>query len=130
MIKKILFLGIMTLLISCSNNDIQKEVSLTQRKELSIFLNLIKENLTTNNIEYIKLNSKDSLKNNHILTQIKNIDFSPFNIFMSKPVFLKKTNSASSLLGLNFNEETFYFKLYFVYDFYSKKWIINTIKEI
>lgn len=128
--KLLLFLIMMILFISCSNNNIQKNFSLKEKEELSVFIETIKENLSINNTKYIKENTKKSLKNEYVLENIDNISFSDFSIFISKPIFKENKNIGNSILGLNLNEETIYLKLYFIYDFHSKKWFIDNLEEI
>lgn len=128
--KKILLFFIISLLIACSNNNIKTNISLEEKKKLFIFISSIKKTLNNNDIEYLKKNMKNNLKNRYILKKMKGIYFPNFNIFISKPKFIENKNIADSMLGLNFNEETVYFKLYFIYENHSKKWLINTWEEI
>ncbi len=127
--KIYIFFTLITLLISCSNNNLQKGFSLKQKKELIIFISSIKENLNKNNIKYIKENVEKNFKNNYILKNINEIYFPAFNIFVSEPTFIEEKNVGTSILGLNLKEETTYFKLYFIYDLKEKKWKIKNIDD-
>ena len=126
--KIILFIAMIFLLISCSNNNYIKTVfSQNEKQELILFKEKIKNNLSENNLAYIKENTKDSYRNRYILKKLQNIDFTKLNIFVSEPSYTNEY--PSSLLALNMNEDTYYFDLIFTYDSQNKKWLIFDLKE-
>lgn len=126
--KIILFIAMIFLLISCSNNNyIKTGFSQNEKQELILFKDKIKNNLSENNLAYIKENTKDSYRNRYILEKLQNIDFTKINIFVSEPSYTNEY--PSSLLALNMNEDTYYFDLIFTYDSQNKKWLIFDLKE-
>ena len=126
--KIILFIAMIFLLISCSNNNyIKTGFSQNEKQELILFKEKIKNNLSENNLAYIKENTKDSYRNKYILEKLQNIDFTKLNIFVSEPSYTNEY--PSSLLALNMNEDTYYFDLIFTYDSQNKKWLIFDLKE-
>ena len=126
--KIILFIAMIFLLISCSNNNyIKTGFSQNEKQELILFKEKIKNNLSENNLAYIKENTKDSYRNKYILEKLQNIDFTKLNIFVSEPSYTNEY--PSSLLALNMNEDTYYFELIFTYDSQNKKWLIFDLKE-
>ena len=126
--KIILLIAMIFLLISCSNNNyIKTGFSQNEKQELILFKEKIKNNLSENNLAYIKENTKDSYRNRYILEKLQNIDFIKLNIFVSQPSYT--TEYPSSILALNMNEDTYYFDLMFVYDIQNKKWLIFDLKE-
>ena len=126
--KIILLIAMIFLLISCSNNNYIKTVfSQNEKQELILFKEKIKNNLSENNLAYIKENTKDSYRNRYILGKLQNIDFTKLNIFVSEPSYTNEY--PSSLLALNMNEDTYYFDLIFTYDSQNKKWLIFDLKE-
>ena len=126
--KIILLIAMVFLLISCSNNNYIKTVfSQNEKQELILFKDKIKNNLSENNLAYIKENTKDSYRNKYILEKLQNIDFTKLNIFVSEPSYTNEY--PSSLLALNMNEDTYYFDLIFTYDSQNKKWLIFDLKE-
>lgn len=126
--KIILFITMLFLLISCSNNNyIKTGFSQNEKQELILFKNKIKNNLSENNLAYIKENTKDSYRNKYILEKLQNIDFTKLNIFVSEPSYTNEY--PSSLLALNMNEDTYYFELFFIFDNQNKKWLIFDLKE-
>lgn len=126
--KIILFIAMIFLLISCSNNNyIKTGFSQNEKQELILFKDKIKNNLSENNLAYIKENTKDSYRNRYILEKLQNIDFTKLNIFVSEPSYTNEY--PSSLLALNMNEDTYYFDLIFTYDSQNKKWLIFDLKE-
>ena len=92
-----------------------------------LFKDKIKNNLSENNLAYIKENTKDSYRNKYILEKLQNIDFTKLNIFVSEPSYTNEY--PSSLLALNMNEDTYYFVLFFIFDNKNKKWLIFDLKE-
>ena len=126
--KIILLIAMIFLLISCSNNNyIKTGFSQNEKQELILFKDKIKNNLSENNLAYIKENTKDSYRNRYILEKLQNIDFTKMNIFVSEPSYTNEY--PSSLLALNMNEDTYYFDLIFTYDSQNKKWLIFDLKE-
>ena len=126
--KIILLITMIFLLISCSNNNyIKTGFSQNEKQELILFKDKIKNNLSENNLAYIKENTKDSYRNKYILEKLQNIDFTKLNIFVSEPSYTNEY--PSSLLALNMNEDTYYFDLIFTYDSQNKKWLIFDLKE-
>ena len=126
--KIILFITMLFLLISCSNNNyIKTGFSQNEKQELILFKDKIKNNLSENNLAYIKENTKDSYRNKYILEKLQNIDFTKLNIFVSEPSYTNEY--PSSLLALNMNEDTYYFVLFFIFDNQNKKWLIFDLKE-
>ena len=126
--KIILLIAMIFLLISCSNNNyIKTGFSQNEKQELILFKDKIKNNLSENNLAYIKENTKDSYRNKYILEKLQNIDFTKLNIFVSEPSYTNEY--PSSLLALNMNEDTYYFELFFIFDNQNKKWLIFDIKE-
>ena len=126
--KIILLITILFLLISCSNNNyIKTGFSQNEKQELILFKDKIKNNLSENNLAYIKENTKDSYRNKYILEKLQNIDFTKLNIFVSEPSYTNEY--PSSLLALNMNEDTYYFVLFFIFDNKNKKWLIFDLKE-
>ena len=126
--KIILFIAMIFLLISCSNNNyIKTGFSQNEKQELVLFKDRIKNNLSENNLAYIKENTKDSYRNKYILEKLQNIDFTKLNIFVSEPSYTNEY--PSSLLALNMNEDTYYFELFFIFDNQNKKWLIFDLKE-
>ena len=126
--KIILLIAMIFLLISCSNNNyIKTGFSQNEKQELILFKDKIKNNLSENNLAYIKENTKDSYRNKYILEKLQNIDFTKLNIFVSEPSYTDEY--PSSLLALNMNEDTYYFDLIFTYDSQNKKWLIFDLKE-
>ena len=126
--KIILLITMLFLLISCSNNNyIKTGFSQNEKQELILFKDKIKNNLSENNLAYIKENTKDSYRNRYILEKLQNIDFTKLNIFVSQPSYT--TEYPSSILALNMNEDTYYFDLIFIYDKQNKKWLIFDLKE-
>ena len=126
--KIILLIAMIFLLISCSNNNyIKTGFSQNEKQELILFKEKIKNNLSENNLAYIKENTKDSYRNRYILEKLQNIDFTKLNIFVSQPSYT--TEYPSSILALNMNEDTYYFDLIFIYDKQNKKWLIFDLKE-
>lgn len=126
--KIILLIAMVFLLISCSNNNyIKTGFSQNEKQELILFKDKIKNNLSENNLAYIKENTKDSYRNKYILEKLQNIDFTKLNIFVSEPSYTNEY--PSSLLALNMNEDTYYFDLIFTYDSQNKKWLIFDLKE-
>ena len=126
--KIILLITMLFLLISCSNNNyIKTGFSQSEKQELILFKDKIKNNLSENNLAYIKENTKDSYRNKYILEKLQNIDFTKLNIFVSEPSYTNEY--PSSLLALNMNEDTYYFELFFIFDNQNKKWLIFDLKE-
>ena len=126
--KIILLIAMIFLLISCSNNNyIKTGFSQNEKQELILFKEKIKNNLSENNLAYIKENTKDSYRNRYILEKLQNIDFTKLNIFVSEPSYTNEY--PSSLLALNMNEDTYYFVLFFIFDNKNKKWLIFDLKE-
>ena len=126
--KIILLITMLFLLISCSNNNyIKTGFSQKEKQELVLFKDRIKNNLSENNLAYIKENTKDSYRNKYILEKLQNIDFTKLNIFVSEPSYTNEY--PSSLLALNMNEDTYYFELFFIFDNQNKKWLIFDLKE-
>ena len=126
--KIILLIAMIFLLISCSNNNyIKTGFSQNEKQELILFKDKIENNLSENNLAYIKENTKDSYRNRYILEKLQNIDFTKINIFVSEPSYTDEY--PSSLLALNMNEDTYYFDLIFTYDSQNKKWLIFDLKE-
>ena len=126
--KIILLIAMIFLLISCSNNNyIKTGFSQNEKQELILFKDKIKNNLSENNLAYIKENTKDSYRNKYILEKLQNIDFTKLNIFVSEPSYTNEY--PSSLLALNMNEDTYYFELFFIFDNKNKKWLIFDLKE-
>ena len=126
--KIILLIAMIFLLISCSNNNyIKTGFSQNEKQELILFKDKIKNNLSENNLAYIKENTKDSYRNRYILEKLQNIDFTKINIFVSEPSYTNEY--PSSLLALNMNEDTYYFELFFIFDNQNKKWLIFDLKE-
>lgn len=126
--KIILLIAMIFLLISCSNNNyIKTSFSQNEKQRLILFKDEIKNNLSENNLAYIKENTRDSYRNRYILEKLQNIDFTKLNIFVSEPSYTKEY--PSSLLALNMNEDTYYFDLIFTYDSQNKKWLIFDLKE-
>lgn len=126
--KIILLITMLFLLISCSNNNyIKTGFSQNEKQELILFKDKIKDNLSENNLAYIKENTKDSYRNKYILEKLQNIDFTKLNIFVSEPSYTNEY--PSSLLALNMNEDTYYFELFFIFDNQNKKWLIFDLKE-
>ena len=126
--KIILLITMLFLLISCSNNNyIKTSFSQNEKQELVLFKDRIKNNLSENNLAYIKENTKDSYRNKYILEKLQNIDFTKLNIFVSEPSYTNEY--PSSLLALNMNEDTYYFELFFIFDNQNKKWLIFDLKE-
>ena len=126
--KIILFITMLFLLISCSNNNyIKTGFSQNEKQELILFKDKIKNNSSENNLAYIKENTKDSYRNKYILEKLQNIDFTKLNIFVSEPSYTNEY--PSSLLALNMNEDTYYFVLFFIFDNQNKKWLIFDLKE-
>ena len=126
--KIILLITMLFLLISCSNNNyIKTGFSQNEKQELVLFKDRIKNNLSENNLAYIKENTKDSYRNRYILEKLQNIDFTKINIFVSEPSYTDEY--PSSLLALNMNEDTYYFELFFIFDNQNKKWLIFDLKE-
>ena len=126
--KIILLITMLFLLISCSNNNyIKTGFSQNEKQELVLFKDRIKNNLSENNLAYIKENTKDSYRNKYILEKLQNIDFTKLNIFVSEPSYTNEY--PSSLLALNMNEDTYYFELFFIFDNQNKKWLIFDLKE-
>ena len=126
--KIILLIAMIFLLISCSNNNyIKTGFSQNEKQELILFKEKIKNNLSENNLAYIKENTKDSYRNKYILEKLQNIDFTKLNIFVSEPSYTNEY--PSSLLALNMNEDTYYFELFFIFDNQNKKWLIFDLKE-
>ena len=126
--KIILLIAMIFLLISCSNNNyINTGFSQNEKQELILFKDKIKNNLSENNLAYIKENTKDSYRNKYILEKLQNIDFTKLNIFVSEPSYTNEY--PSSLLALNMNEDTYYFELFFIFDNQNKKWLIFDLKE-
>lgn len=125
--KLIVLIMISIFLIACSNTKVQVQFSDIQIEHLENFNRELKENLSNNNIEYIKENTDKSIANKHIINEIEKIDFSNVNIFISKPVFTKE--KPISILALNMDDNTFYFELIYNYDYHSKRWLIYKVKE-
>ena len=126
--KIILLIAMIFLLISCSNNNyIKTGFSQNEKQELILFKDKIENNLSENNLAYIKENTKDSYRNKYILEKLQNIDFTKLNIFVSEPSYTNEY--PSSLLALNMNEDTYYFELFFIFDNQNKKWLIFDLKE-
>ena len=126
--KIILLIAMIFVLISCSNNNyIKTGFSQNEKQELILFKEKIKNNLSENNLAYIKENTKDSYRNKYILEKLQNIDFTKLNIFVSEPSYTNEY--PSSLLALNMNEDTYYFELFFIFDNQNKKWLIFDLKE-
>ena len=126
--KIILLIAMIFLLISCFNNNyIKTGFSQNEKQELILFKDKIKNNLSENNLAYIKENTKDSYRNKYILEKLQNIDFTKLNIFVSEPSYTNEY--PSSLLALNMNEDTYYFELFFIFDNQNKKWLIFDLKE-
>lgn len=126
-IKKIGVLVILFFFVACSNNIVQNKISEVDLINLEKFNRDIKENIAINNINFLKENSENSIKNNHILKEMEKIDFSNLNIFISKVKFEEK--NPSSVLALNSEDNTFYFELIYIYDYHSKKWLIYKVNE-
>lgn len=125
--KLIVLIMISIFLIACSNTKVQVQFSDIQIEHLENFNRELKENLSNNNIEYIKENTDKSIANKHIINEIEKIDFSNVNIFISKPVFTEE--KPISILALNMDDNTFYFELIYNYDYHSKRWLIYKVKE-
>ncbi len=125
--KLIVLIMISIFLIACSNTKVQVQFSDIQIEHLENFNRELKENLSNNNIEYIKENTDKSIANKHIINEIEKIDFSNVNIFISKPVFTEE--KPISILALNMDDNTFYFELIYTYDYHSKRWLIYKVKE-
>lgn len=125
--KRNLILIFLFFFIACSNKNVQNNFSDEIRNSLIEFNLKIKENLSLNNYKFLEENINKSIKNDYILAEIKKIDFLVVNIFISKVVFTDE--NPTSILGLNVDDNTLYFELNYIYDYHSKRWLINKVKE-
>lgn len=128
MIKKILVSIYLFLFISCSNINVQNKFSTIQKDKLIEFNSNIKEKLSKNNFSYLKLNTENNIKNRYILDTIEKVDFTNFNIFVSKPIFTENSRP-KAILGLNSYENTYYFEIIYTFDYDNDRWLIYELRE-
>ncbi|MGL5123463.1 MAG: hypothetical protein ACRC6K_04815 [Fusobacteriaceae bacterium] len=125
MFNKKLILFLIILLTGCSNLTI-KEVSILEQQKLTIQLDNFKNSLKTNSINNFDSFFYNNIKAQHILKELKKIDFSEVSFFYSKPLF--NNNIATNTIGINSFDRVFYFNL--TYQFKNDIWLIINIKEI
>ncbi|CAM3180372.1 hypothetical protein [Streptobacillus ratti] len=128
--KKYIFLMFFLLLISCSNINKISTINNFERNE--IFKEVIK--VQDEIIDLAKIDNKDEIKkrmtttlrNRIILSSLSKYDFSKFLIVFSKEIEIINTNTAKSILLLNYETETMYFDV--IWKKYNGKWMIDSVE--
>ncbi|MGL4981207.1 MAG: hypothetical protein ACRC40_04720 [Fusobacteriaceae bacterium] len=100
-------------------------MNVLEREQLNLKLRDVKEDLSENNSKSLLEMIEPSLKNNHISSQIKNLNFQRVKIFFSQPEF--QGSLANNIIAFNFSDTTFYMEL--KYEFKDGIWQITDMKE-
>lgn len=121
MIRKIFFLILLSIFISCSNMNMTEQ----NKENIYTFFNKIKYSIEKNDIENIENDFSDSLYNRKFIEFLKKNNFSNSKIIFGRVEF--KNNRASNVLGLVFLEEVVY--LHGDYKFEKGKWRVEKIED-
>ncbi|WP_066900846.1 hypothetical protein [Streptobacillus notomytis] len=127
--QKYIFLTFFLLLISCSNinvstisnfekNAISKEVIKVQDEIIDL--------ARIDNKDEIKKRITTTLRNRIILSSLSKYDFSKILIVFSKEIEIINTNTAKSILLLNYETETSYFDV--IWRKYNGQWMIDSVE--
>lgn len=125
MIKRTLILFLIILLTACSNLNKKIVVNNSEKILLATQLEELKVDLSKNNTSNLEHFIKPSLKNDYVLSRMKNIDFSRVNMFFSEPIF--EGDRAANIVAFNAENTTLY--LDFEYEFKDDIWQIIDMKE-
>ena len=96
-----------------------------EKSNLEKMIEKLKFDLKSNNFTNLEMYFNDSFANRKIISEIKKIDFSEFEIMISKPKLYK--NTASNTAAVIFRDQVEYFQFY--YKLSNKKWSIIEIKD-
>ena len=96
-----------------------------EKSDLESMIEKLKFDLKSNNFANLEMYFNDSFVNRKIISEIKKIDFSEFEIMISKPKLYK--NTASNTAAVIFRDQVEYFQFY--YKLSNKKWSIIEIKD-
>ncbi len=121
--KKYIIIFLSFLFIACSN--LQKIDYCEHKNELFEFITSISDNISNNNFQFLEDNTEKTLVNTKILENIRDIDFTKVNIFISEPVL--STDRVFSIFAINVGDRTLYFEIHFTYK--GNGWKILRINE-
>lgn len=124
MLKRLLILIFTVLLTACSNIS-NRPLEDKDRVLLTNQLSQFKFHLKDGNIDELKPFFNDTLRNNYVLTELENTDFTNIDILYSKPIFIN--NTAINTIAFLTNGKTVYFEI--TYKFLNNKWEIIDIRQ-
>lgn len=124
MLKRLLILIFTVLLTACSNIS-NRPLEDKDRVILTTQLSQFKFHLKNGNIDELKPFFNNNLKNNYVLTELENTDFTNVDILYSNPIFTN--NTAINTIAFLANGETIYFEI--TYKFLNNKWEIIDIRQ-
>ena len=124
MLKRLLILIFTVLLTACSNIS-NRPLEDKDRVILTNQLSQFKVHLKDGNIDELKPFFNNTLRNNYVLTELENTDFTNVDILYSNPIFTN--NTAINTIAFLANGETIYFEI--TYKFLNNKWEIIDIRQ-
>lgn len=124
MLKRLLILIFTVLLTACSNIS-NRPLEDKDRVVLITELSQFKSHLKNGNIDELKPFFNNNLRNNYVLTELENTDFTNIDILYSKPIFTN--NIAMNTIAFLTNGNTVYFEI--TYKFLNNKWEIIDIRQ-
>lgn len=124
MLKRLLILIFTVLLTACSNIS-NRPLEDRDRVILDTQLSQFKFHLKNGNIDELKPFFNNNLRNNYVLTELENTDFTNIDILYSKPIFTN--NTAINTVAFLANGNTVYFEI--TYKFLNNKWEIIDIRQ-
>lgn len=118
---KKLILTLITIIsfVSCSNLNLQKSSS-EKKNLLSQNLINVQKSLKSGDTSYLNSFFQSSVRNNAIINEMKNIDFSRISTFYTEPIIYN--NQAENIVAFSFNGRTFYYSVN--YRFINGEWKI------
>ncbi len=124
MLKRLLILIFTVLLTACSNIS-NRSLEDKDRVVLTTQLSQFKFHLKNGNIDKLKPFFNNNLKNNYVLNELENTDFTNVDILYSNPIFTN--NTAINTIAFLANGVTIYFEI--TYKFLNNKWEIIDIRQ-
>lgn len=129
--KKIIYLFIFIILISCST--LQKNTEITSVEKEIIIQKIIEEqnnlikNIKENKLNEVKNIFASTLKNNIIKKNFDNIDLSKLLIIFSNEIKIISNMISKSNLLLNYELETYYFDI--TWKYIDGEWKIFSVEQ-